>query len=367
MVKPDELLLLHAILEKSDSKALAYFEQWIEVVEFDKVEVGSFRLLPLMYKRLASMGQSFPHLNKLKGIYRQSLYRNSLLFHRAFTVLAELEKMEVPVILLKGAALVAAYYEDIGARPMSDVDFLVREEDVEKTMRFFEESGWRRMYDVPISKPIKHQSGLAMLSPEGFQLDVHWRILNYCPWDGADLLLWEQVETIAFKGTTIRILNPTLQILHRCAHGICWNTVSSIRWIVDVMKILEKRTASIDWKLLVSEAAERKLTLIILRALSFLNSEFNAGIPEDVLSRLAAQPKDPREFRLFKILTSPPSFNNMGIKWLIHSYSLGPAPFWKKVALFPDFLKNVWALQSVHQLPFYILKRIRQKLASVTF
>ena len=50
MVKPEELLLLHAILEKSDSKALSYFEQWIEVVEFDKVEVGSFRLLPLMYK-----------------------------------------------------------------------------------------------------------------------------------------------------------------------------------------------------------------------------------------------------------------------------------------------------------------------------
>ena len=93
MVKPDELLLLHAILEKSDSTARSYFTQWTKTVEFDKVEGGSFRLLPLLYKRLASVGQPLPHLNKLKGIYRQSLYRNSLLFHKAFSVLAELEKM----------------------------------------------------------------------------------------------------------------------------------------------------------------------------------------------------------------------------------------------------------------------------------
>jgi hypothetical protein len=101
----------------------------------------------------------------------------------------------------------------------------------------------------------------------------------------------------------------------------------------------------------------------MLHALSFLNSKFNAHIPENVLNRLAALPKDPQELRLFQILTSPPRFGNMSHRWLIHSYSMGSASFWKRAAFFPDFLKNVWELQSVHQLPFYILKRIWQKLA----
>lgn len=362
MVKPDELLLLHAILEKSDSEALGYYEQWTQTVEFNKVDGGSFRLLPLLYKRLAPTGQPVSHLNKLKGIYRQSLYRNSLLFHRAFSVLAELEKMGVPVILLKGTALVAAYYEDIGARPMSDVDFLIREEDVEKTLRFLKELGWQSKLGYSFDKPVKHIHSLDLQSADGYELDVHWRVFYQCSWDGADMTLWDQTETVAFKGVNIRILNPTQQILHNCAHGVRWNILSSIRWIVDVLKIMEKRADSIDWELLVSEAAQRRLTLTMLHALNFLNYNFNAGISEDILSKLAAIHKDTPEIRLFEKLTSPPRFNNMAIKWLMHSHSLGSAPFWEKAVLFPDYLKNEWELKSVYQIPFYAIKRFREKL-----
>jgi len=363
MVKPEELLLLHAILEKNDSTALAYYTQWTQTVDLNKVEGGSFRLLPLLYKRLAPTGQPVPHLNRLKGIYRQSLYKNSLLFHKSFKVLAELEKMEIPIILLKGIALIAAYYEDIGARPMSDVDFLVREEDVEKTLRFLKEMGWHSKYYYSLSRAVKHVHSFDLQSPDGCELDIHWHAFYQCCWDGADLSLWDGAETVIFKEVSVRLLSPTYQIMHNCTHGIRWNPLSSIRWIVDVLKILEKRAVSIDWELLVSETYERKLTVTMLHALSFLNSEFNAGIPEDALSRLTDLPKDPYELRLFAILTSPRRFGDISYKWFIHSDSMGTAPLWKKAALFPDFLKNFWDLQAFHQLPFYVLKRIRQKLA----
>lgn len=362
MVKPDELLLLHAILEKSDSTALTYYEKWTEAVDFEKIEGGSYRLLPLLYKRLAETGQSVSHLNRLKGIYRQSLYRNSLLFHNALSVMTELENLGVPVILLKGIALVAAYYEDIGARPMNDVDFLVQEDDAEKTLRFLKERGWQSKYGRSLGKPARHIHSLDLRGPDGYELDVHWRVFYQCPWDGADLTIWKQAEMVAFKGINIRILSPAQQILHNCSHGIRWNALSSIRWIVDVLKIIEKRADSIDWELLVSEAAERKLTVTMLHALSFLNSNFDAKIPEQVLSRLAALPKDPQEIRLFKMLTLPLRFGNMRHKWLLHSFGMGPAPFWEKAALFPEYLKNEWELQSVCQLPLYVIKRISQRL-----
>ena len=358
MVKPDELLLLHAILEKSDSTAFAYYTKWSETINFDKVEGGSFRLLPLLYKRLASTGQSVPILNKLKGIYRQSLYRNSMLFHRAFTVLAELEKMGVPVILLKGTALVAAYYEDIGARPMTDVDFLVREKDVEKTLQFLKAQKWKSVSGAKLNKPAKHIHSLDLQSPDGYELDVHWHAFYQCSWDGADVALWEQAETVAFKGLSIRILNPTQQILHNCSHGVRWNTLSSIRWVVDVLKIMEKKAPLIDWELLVSEAVVRNLTLTMLHTLSFLKSEFHANIPDEVLNRLKVLPKDSRELSLFKVLTSPPRLGNIIYKkWLIHSYSMGDVSFWKKAAFFPDFLSKAF-----YQVPFYLRKRIREKL-----
>ena len=359
MVKPDELLLLHAILEKSDSKALAYYEQWTKAVDFEKVDGGNFRLLPILYKRLAPTGQPISHLNRLKGIYRQSLYRNSLLFHRAFSVLAELEKIGVPVILLKGTALVAAYYDDIGARLIGDVDFLVREEDVEKTLCYLKKLGWQSKNGSWLSKPVKHIHSLDLINSEQYGLDIHWRAFYQCPWDGADQELWKQTEDILFKGSTIKILNPTQQILHNCAHGVRWNAVSSIRWIVDVMKIMEKRSDSVNWDLLVSETVARNLTLTMIYTLSFLKSEFHAGIPEEVLNRLDQLPKDSRELHFFKVLTLPPSLGNIVYKkWLMHSYSMGDVSFWRKAAMFPGFLKTAF-----YQLPFYVRKKIREKRA----
>jgi hypothetical protein len=360
MVKTDELLLLHAILEKEDSKALEYYTQWAALVNLNHVEGGSFRLLPLLYKRIAKIGETVPHIARLKGIYLQSLYKNSLLFHRFFSILAELEKMGIRVILLKGIALAAAYYEDVGSRPMNDVDLLVREEDAGKTLRFLKAQGWQSTLGSNLSKPAKHIHSLDLRNQEGLELDVHWRVFYQCSWDGADLELWDQTEDFAFKGANIRILNPTQQILHHCAHGICWNAISSIRWIVDVMKILEKRGSSVNWELLVSDASARNISLTMLHSLSFLKSEFHADIPVDVLNRLNQLPKDSQEIHLFEVLTSPPSpVNIIRKKWLIHSYSLGSAPFWRKAALFPNFLRKAF-----YQVPFYVQKRIRKKLAS---
>jgi len=359
MVKPDELLLLHAILEKSDSKAIAYYEQWTEAVDFEKVEGGNFRLLPLLYKRLAQTNQPVSHLNRLKGIYRQSLYRNSMLFHRAFLILAELEKMGVEVVLLKGMAIVVAYYKDIGARPMNDVDLLVREEDVQKTLQFLKVQGWQSVSGSRLSKPVKHIHSLDLRNKEGYELDVHWRAFYQCSWDMADKALWEQTEEVAFKGSTIKILNPTQQILHNCAHGIRWNAISSIRWVVDVMKILENRASSINWESLVSEAAARNLSLTMFYTLSYLKSEFHADLPDDILKRLNQLPKDSQEISLFKVLTTPPHLGNIIYKkWLIHSYSMGNVSFWEKAALFPDFLRK-----ALYQVPPYILKKISPKLA----
>lgn len=357
MVKPEELLLLRAVLEKSDRDALSFYKDWLRIVGFDKLDGGCFRLLPLLYKRFSEKGQPVPDLNKLKSAYRHALYRNSMLFHKAFEVLAELEKLGVPVVLLKGSALVAAYYEDVGARPMSDVDFLVQEKDVKKTLNLLYALGWKNKEGPPLRGSVRHIHSVDMLNGEGYGLDVHWRAFYQCPWDGADVVLWEQTEKVVFKGATIRILNPAQQILHNCAHGVRWNAVSPTRWIVDVIKILEKKAGFINWESLISEASARKISYTIHYGLSFLKSEFNADIPENVLVKLNEVPKDTREIRFFKVLTSPPSPGNIFTKkWLVHSNSMGNASFWEKAAFFPFFLSK-----ALYQVPPYVRRRMRDK------
>jgi hypothetical protein len=357
MVKSDELLLLHAILEKSDSTAIEYYKKWMSIINLDDVEGGSFRLLPLLYKRLSKTSQDIPHLEKLKGIYRQSFYKNTLLFHKFLTILVELEKRGIPVIVLKGIALVAAYYEDAGIRPMSDADLFIRENDVQRTLKYFKEQGWLESNGSWLNKPVKHIHSLDLISSDHYEMDIHWRAFYQCSWDRADEGLWKQTEDVAFKGLRIKILNPTQQVLHNCAHGVRWNTISSIRWVVDVLTVLKTRSEAIDWDALVSEAASRNLSVTMFYALIFLKNEFNALVPGDVLRRLDLLPKDSREIRFFRVLTAPPNLRNRVYKkWLVHSYSMGDVSLLKKAAAFPDFIAK-----ALYQIPFYLRKRIRQR------
>jgi len=357
MVDPEKLLLPHAILEKKDSTALDYFYRWSQSFDnMEKVDADSFHLLPLLYKRLVSTPKPVPYLKQLEGIYRLCLMRNSMLFHKAFSIFDGLKKIGVPFITIKGGALVAAYYEDIGARMISDVDFLVREQDFEKTLRFLKERGWNSKYGWLLNNPAKFIHSLCLRNSEGFEFDVHWRAFYQCPWDGADLALWDHTEEVAFQGKTIRILNTTQQMLHNCVQGVPWNAVPSIRWIVDVMKILEKRSGSINWELLVSESSTRNLSLTMWHTLNFLKSEFHADISDEVLESLKQLPKDIREIRLFDILTSPPSFgNNFRKKWLIHGFGVGDVSNCKKMLLFLGFLKK-----DFHQKPSHLRERIKK-------
>ena len=357
MVEPEHLLLLHAILEKNDSTALDYFTRWSRSIDnMNNVDGGSFHLLPLLYKKLSSIAEPIPYLKQLKGIYRLSLIRNSLLFHKAFSIFEELKKIDVPVIMIKSGALAAAYYEDVGAKMMSDVDFLVREEDFEKTLRFLKERGWYSKYGWLLNRPAKFIHSLCLTNSEGFDLDVHWRAFYQCPWDSADLALWDHTEKVVFQGETIRILNTTQQMLHNCAQGVPWNAVPSIHWIVDVMKILEKRSGSINWAFLISESSARNLSLTMWHTLNFLNSEFHADISDEVLESLKQLPKDIREIRLFDILTSPTGFgNNLRKKWIIHSFGMGRVSNTKKLLLFTDFLRK-----DFYQKPAYLRERIKK-------
>lgn len=357
MVKPDELLLLHAILEQSDSTAIEYYKKWMSIINLDDVEGGSFRLLPLLYKRLSKTGQDLAHLEKLKGIYRQSFYKNTLLFHKFLTILAELEKREIPVMVLKGVALAAAYYKDTGMRPMSDADLFIREVDVQRTLKYFKEQGWQERNGSWLDKPVKHIHSLDLISPDHYEMDIHWRAFYQCSWDGADEGLWKQTEDVSFKGVKVKILNPTQQILHNCAHGVRWNAISSIRWIVDVLTVLKLRSDAIDWEMLVSETASRNLSLTMFYALNYLKNEFDAPVPDDALNHLDRLPRDSREIRFFRVLTAPPNLRNRVYKkWLVHSYSMGDVSFLRKAAAFPDFVAKAF-----YQVPFYIRKRIRER------
>jgi len=90
---------------------------------------------PLIYHRLQKVVISKNNIPKdvieeLKKDYYLSATKNTLIFKELGKLLEACNKVGLQVIVLKGAALAETVYENLALRPMSDIDLLVRKEDL---------------------------------------------------------------------------------------------------------------------------------------------------------------------------------------------------------------------------------------------
>ena len=134
MIKEEELFIKIIFKDESLNK------KEVESIDLEKLVIfsSSHLMLPCLYYNIKAKGylSLFPKdfIDYTKNIYEINKNRNI----RGITEINELKKImdkaNIQFILLKGAAsLVNNYYSDLGERMIFDIDFLIREEDKERT------------------------------------------------------------------------------------------------------------------------------------------------------------------------------------------------------------------------------------------
>ena len=243
-------LLLRAALLSRESAVTAW-RDWRESGDLADVDRGSFRLLPLLYRNLTRHNIDDPQLPRLRGVYRQAWYRNQLAMERAHEAARTLTAAGIPVMALKGAALIDGIYGESGARPMDDVDLMVPRRSATKALLILGEAGWssptHRSGDFRRALRIVH--GVALVRANGLPIDLHWRLLDES--NAGDATFWEAAEPLPFGDSSVLRLCPADQLLHLSVHGIRWDPVPPIRWAADIYLLLERRGADVDWERLV--------------------------------------------------------------------------------------------------------------------
>jgi len=121
---PEQEFLLKAALLDGDI-AIRAWKDWAAAVNFDLLDAGSQRLLPLLYWNLSRQNVQHHVLEVYKGFYRMAWYKNQLLLHRLNNVLRLFTCRKIPAVLLKGTAMAHLYYKNWALRPMNDFDLLV--------------------------------------------------------------------------------------------------------------------------------------------------------------------------------------------------------------------------------------------------
>jgi hypothetical protein len=352
--------LLKASLLKGKEAIEAWYE-WKSNVDVDQLDMGSRRLLPLLYRNLHTQGVEDPLVAKFKDVYRYAWSKNQTLFHNIATVLNEFHNAGIRTMILKGAALAVLHYKDYGLRPMNDFDLLVPTEQAPAAIDLLVKLGWTSV-DKPLESinetyiSVMHAAAFEDVSK--FQIDLHWHTFSECCYPNADDDFWEDKVEVNFHGVPTHALNPTDQLLHVCVHGARWNRVSQLRWIADAVMIMNTSRSEIDWNRLITQAQKRYYILPLKDTMNYLRDLLNVPIPLSILKSIE-NIRISKNLERFEYWGRNHLVRRMGFlpdyfarylrySWMAKTRNLSDQPIG-----FSRYLQHLWGANHLWHVPFY--------------
>ncbi len=258
------------------------------------------KLAPLLYQRLVKergkegLPEEVPVV--LRENYLECLGRNLVQFNELHKVLLEFQKNGIPTLLLKGSHLAKFIYQNIGLRPMSDLDLMVERSHLQSAMEILRKMGYvgselpltAEEIDIYHHAPVLEKPGLVML-------ELHWTLTDEdLGLQIEDKNLWQRAKPVLIDNVEALVLASEDLVLHICVHAAYGHLFSlQARSVVDLVEILIKEGGSFKWETIIEKAnrwqARRGVFLMLYLALHYLN----APVPEEVLTALRPVDFDP--------------------------------------------------------------------------
>lgn len=247
---------------------------------------------PLLFHALSGQEIAPSHVAfVLRDSYNYTARRNLLLMHECSSILSGLMEAGVDVVVLKGAALAETIYENIALRPMIDLDFLVRQDQVSKAAQTLTSSGYSKDGRTNLASSLEYEHQVQFSKPgiEEIDVDLHWGLLGWYYYIKAVPIdwLWRTARPANLAGSTALILGPEAQLLHLCAHTTIDHSREKHRLLrqMDVAELIRFYEDELDWELFLDTAVCSNLIYPIQRVLPWVAKRLDAPVPENVLQR----------------------------------------------------------------------------------
>ena len=233
--------------------------------------------------------------------YNINIKQNLRILCQAKRLLRQFSQAGIPVVVLKGLALVEHNYPSLGMRGMSDIDILIRKDDLLKIDQCLALTGYTPR-DSTVTKAMNSPSGyLASLdyrkdSLSSVNLHIHWHLVNTSipatMFAGhVDMeRIWEKSVPAEIADTEARILSPEHTIIYLCEHAMrVGHSFNRLILVCDIFQFLKKRV--IAWDLVMEESRRFNLSRFVYYSLSIVN--YYTGLP--ILSEITTKMKPPTQ------------------------------------------------------------------------
>jgi len=245
---------------------------------------AAMALLPLVYRRWPEVQNNVVHVGK--GAYFTTWNRNREGMAELAGIAARFGEEGIRWMALKGAALAVRQYRDLGLRPMTDVDVLVRPADLERAIGVLSLTGYRAENGATsdaIVRQARVRHACQFFRGQDSNFDLHWRPVSRCYSPEVTRSFWEGAETVCFGGHSMLVPSASDQLFHVCVHGLQWDWTRKIRWIADALTILRE---PMDWERIRQLAEWAQMSFRLADALELLRERFGAPVPPDMSERL---------------------------------------------------------------------------------
>jgi hypothetical protein len=402
----DKLLLYCSRLSINEDIVYKIEEILSNILDWNYIFECSARqgISPLFYWNLKNInnGKNVPPevMKGLKKIYYSNLAQNMLFYNELSKILMAFKGADIDTIVLKGAFLAEKIYKNIGLRPMSDIDLLVKEKDLQKVKRELT----KLMYFAPtIIFPTKLHEQFQMVrsnelppfvhSIKRIVIEIHWDIQPpQNPYQVDINKFWNNAKSIKVAGIEVLTFAPEDILQHLCLHLHKHINSSSappakpLRDYCDIAEVTKHYKETINWNSLLQSSKSYRTEEPIFHGLYIAKKYFEAFVPENVLHKLetvksiisfeeifkgASEDNSKRKNQryeidyLMKLKLVNGSCNKIRIifgdifpskEFMIHRYSIKDEKQVYKYYLIRLGTAFLWVMNTGWQLPRYFLK-----------
>lgn len=254
------------------------------------------KLMPVLWNRLRALAANIAP-DVAERIHAQAAvteFRMAMTETTLQEVVERLAAEGIQVLLLKGAALATTVYHSFPARPMGDLDVLVRPEQARRAWQCLVAQGWQAEFAGGERFYEGHHHLVGLVDPKGLHivLEIHRAML---PLAGPFLLdeesVWREASHVRLGTTDVSVPSDHHQLLHLCVH-FAWSNMLFVglgRTARDVAVLLE--SGGLDWDRFLALVRSTKADTCAYWTLAMARTLAAAPVPDRVLDVL--RPRGP--------------------------------------------------------------------------
>ncbi|NIM59469.1 MAG: hypothetical protein GTO16_11090, partial [Candidatus Aminicenantes bacterium] len=234
---------------------------------------------------------------ELKKIYYMNATKNSLIFEELGKVLNTFRKSGIQVIALKGAALAEKIYGNLALRPMTDVDLLVKKEDLFCLDKQMKKLGYRpsdiSIDDIDFSSTYLTTLDYRSFSANSASFHVHWHFVNSTVPNESYIKnikiedIWRDAEKTKIADEETLVMAPHQLLIHLSEHALrITHSLSKLSLLCDIGESVNFYKERLDWDRLIKDSLKFDLSQMVYISLYFVHRFLETKIPEYVLLKL---------------------------------------------------------------------------------